>query len=69
MFRRIPEVYSEFYNEMSNKCHDQSSGYSKNHNENTFFVPTLLRGEELFTQMGFFVQLILTYRYNLHTEL
>ena len=33
MFMLNSEFYSEIYNEMSNKCHDQNSGHRKNHNE------------------------------------
>ena len=35
MYGRIPEFYSEIYHEMSNKCHDQSSAHSENHNEDS----------------------------------
>ena len=41
----------------------------KNENFKGIFVPTLLRGEELYTQMGFFVQTILADRYNNRREL
>ena len=33
------------------------------------FVPTLLQGEELYAQMGFFVQTILADRYNNRREM
>ena len=33
MFILRSELYSEFYHEMGNKCHDQNSGRRRNHNE------------------------------------
>ena len=33
MFRVSSELYSEFYHEMANKCHDQNSGHNKIQNE------------------------------------
>ena len=35
MFILNSEFYYEFHDEMSDKCHDQYSGHSKNHNRNS----------------------------------
>ena len=55
MFSRIPEFYSEFNHEMSNKCHAQSSAHNKNHNKNSmiqYWILMTLRSGKYVTYFG-----------------